>query len=92
MSDELDDRFAGWMERHYHQKLAEVVARLRSLADEVEREGAQTTNAIDSPRFGWAAYKAIHAVTWGLANADLPGLSLAASEADRAVALYDGQQ
>lgn len=75
-----------WADRHaehYNRLLASVVAGLRRVADDVERQGAKTANRVDAPEHGWAAHNVIHEITWGVANLNLSALILAAAEADR---------
>lgn len=77
-----------WTQRHYDSSLASVVRALRDMADRVEREGVprDTPGAAGTPRFADAAENALHAITWGLANANADRLISAAAHADAAEA------
>lgn len=80
-----DDRFENLTRKRFEAEIVQVADQLRRIAEEVEREGRRTTNAIGAPRFARAARGVVHAVMWGLANAHLDGLLLKAAEADEAV-------
>ena len=90
---------------NYARNLAEIADSLRRLADRVQTDGVpyeagdrRVRVALDlgdvvfpehSPTVS-ASQRVIHAVTWGLANLDLPGLVSAAERADRAA--RDGEE
>ena len=58
------------MSRRYQEKADAIVARLRSLADEVERAAvpAPGPSVTGTGRYVTAAIQVQHAVTWGVAN------------------------
>jgi hypothetical protein len=67
-------------------RIEKVAARLRDLADEVERE-SRTFDRIGQrgrPSYAMVARNVQHAVLWGLANLSLDGLTDAAYDADQA--------
>lgn len=72
--------------QHYLDKVNAVAERLRHIADEVELIGVDVARSTTRNLGGHtnAAQRVVHAVTWGIANADLPGLIANAGEADRA--------
>lgn len=76
-----------WAADLYAKRLAEVARRLRNLADTVEREGAarqgdiRVGGAYPHPDWIRAAERAIHEVSWGVANLNLSELVNAATEA-----------
>lgn len=88
-SDPITVRMAAHQHERYLDRLADIAADLRSLADRVEREGEAR------PRFGapenfdhvTGAAGVVHAVTWGVANLNLDILLADAADADS----LDGQ-
>jgi hypothetical protein len=68
----------------YAKRVSDLAGRLRALADEVEREGRVSESTVYDPRteHSVAAHRIVHAIMWGLANANLDGLILAAAEVD----------
>lgn len=80
------ETYADWTRRHYTETAAAVIRRLRDSVDRMEREAAQVRQPTGSQAgpYSYAAQRVVHEFTWGVANADLPGLILAAAEADQA--------
>lgn len=70
--------------RFFVKQLEGIAARLRDVADQVEREATlRETPYIDgTPKHAIAAEQVIHAVTWGVANLNLSGLVHDAAQAD----------
>lgn len=84
-----DDRsYSAVTSRFYAKQVADVVRRLRGLADEVEREGRARPGVMGRqdgrPEYVHSAQQIVHAVTWGLANLNLDGVISAGNEADQA--------
>lgn len=65
MTERIDHRI-----KFYDRQAEKIVAHLRSLADEVEREAIPRAKAgiTGTPRYLAAAERVNHALTWGLAN------------------------
>jgi hypothetical protein len=84
MAEEHDERLARVHAERFYAKVHEIAERLRGLADDVGREGANPrVNSVGSPAYGWRFQQVLHIVTWGVANLNLPSLADAASELDR---------
>jgi hypothetical protein len=73
------------MSDRYSAKVRRVAAKLRQVADDIERSATPPTD-IHSLKANHArgAEDVIHKVMWGLANADLDGLVARARDADEA--------
>lgn len=75
------------LDRFYHREVDQVAARLRSLAEEVEKRGHRVyDNPSDGePDYLSAATEVVHKVQWGIANLPLDTLLSGATEVDRYV-------
>jgi hypothetical protein len=68
-------------------RIAGIAARLRSLADEIDRE-AERVHRVSSVRAASAsniAHDVVHTLTWGFANLHMGSLVQAAADFDREV-------
>jgi hypothetical protein len=82
-----DERYARNQDERYHEKIAEMARRLRTLADDIERKGnAREFKSVLTPRHVNAATNVVHALAWGMANLNADGLVQAAGDADGAEA------
>lgn len=70
---EAEQRMFEFGMRRYQERLDHIVADLRRMADEVEREGRVRDEALvmGTPALIWSAQTAVHRVMWGLANLNL---------------------
>lgn len=75
----------------YTANLAKVSARLRELADRVDREGKVRERPYQLSH-SVSAQQVLHEVTWGVANLGLENLLASASDADVAHFGLDEQQ
>lgn len=66
----------------YDAKLAQMVAQVHRIADDIEREGRRRET--DTNNAGWAASQVLHTLMWGLANLSLDRLVSLAAEVDAA--------
>lgn len=79
-----DADFVNYMKQRFVEQVGDVANRLRSIADDIERESQRDDrNAVGSPEYGWKAAHVVHAVAWGVANCSLDQLVHTASELDR---------
>jgi hypothetical protein len=81
--DETVAEFAG---RHYDLRVATIANRIRQMADRFEREAkpSPTAGFDGTPRFGSAAERALHGLTWDTANLSAYDIVGAAARADAA--------
>ncbi len=81
-------RYAESQIDRYAKTTADVVRRLRDIADEVERESAVREGTFDNDGrldFMWSAQQITHTIMWGVANLNLDGLISAGHDAHNAV-------
>lgn len=89
-SKSLHETLVEHTEDAYRHEVIRVARHLRSLADEIQRDGLRVqprvTSSYDAlPSYGDAAHRIIHNLHWGIANANLDGLIRAAADADYAL-------
>lgn len=73
------------MARNYHDSVDRVVARLRDMADTIDRQGhdvADSPGPSGCPPFSNAAQRIMHEIAWGTANAGLDHVVSVAATAD----------
>lgn len=86
MSTDPDRIHAESAHNRFERNTAAIVARLRDIADQAERDAVVRPVTHGAPPHSWAAQQVQHSVLWGVANLSLDGLTNAAAEADEAAA------
>jgi hypothetical protein len=84
MTEATEPTFADRMSEDYTGVVAKLAAKLRQMADEVERRSIRTNLHDMKPDHAYHAGDTVHTLSWGFANLNLERLISAAAEADRA--------
>lgn len=86
MSEQTAPSAEQWQADQMRRAVARIVADLRRLGDEVEREANAIgrVGELEFNTYGYAASQIIHAVTWGMANLSLERIAQCAADADAA--------
>lgn len=74
-----NDTLQDWSDEAYRTAVAATADMLRQAANDLERVAQDTKSG-----YGMAAARAVHQVTWGVANARMDSLVKAAADADAA--------
>lgn len=90
MSTDAPETFAARMSEDYQNVVAKIAAKLRQMAEEVERRPVRDNLHDLKPDHSYHAAETAHTLSWGFANLNLERLISAASEADRAARSEEG--
>lgn len=84
----LTETMVRFTQERYEEKRQRLVDKIRELADEVERESRlyDEPGGNGTPRFASSAERALHTLSWGIANLNAAQLVGVAARADAAEA------